>query len=129
MDITGSRRIVLIEDEPISNELICSFLRALGHEVEGFEETENLTRFLPNEVDLIISDLLLPKISTQELFREIEEKKQWNKTNKPPKCLFISARRREEISAYELRSPWGAVDFLEKPFTMTALDNAVRRLT
>jgi CheY-like chemotaxis protein len=113
--------VVLIEDDESINDLIKDFLLVLGNEVLAFKEANQIVECLPDKVDCFVIDLFLPNTEIKELLDRIEQNKRWTKGKIKPKCIFISARRREEIKDDELYSPWAEYTFLEKPFSLTQL--------
>ena len=56
-------RILVVEDEPDIQELLCAYLRESGYEVEqALDGVEALDKFRRGRFELVLLDLLLPKI-------------------------------------------------------------------
>ncbi len=64
----GARRILVVEDDPDTRELACELLAALGHAASGSGSAEHaLTLLDGHEVDILFTDLNLPRLSGTEL--------------------------------------------------------------
>jgi DNA-binding response OmpR family regulator len=112
-------RILLIEDE----ERIQSFLRrkleAEGYVVDAASDgPRGLARALSAPYDLVVLDLLLPRLDGFSLLRELTEER-------PGLPVLILSGRGDlptKLRGFEL----GARDFLEKPFSLQELLARVR---
>ncbi len=63
-----ARRILVVEDDPDTRELACELLAALGHAASGSGSAEHaLTLLHEHEVDILFTDLNLPRQSGTEL--------------------------------------------------------------
>jgi PAS domain S-box-containing protein len=64
----SARRILVVEDDPDTRELACELLAALGHAASGCGSAEHaLTLLQEHEVDILFTDLNLPRLSGIEL--------------------------------------------------------------
>ncbi|MBI3002428.1 MAG: response regulator, partial [candidate division NC10 bacterium] len=65
-------RVLLVDDTAKDRELVCDYLQAAGFEVEeaadGLEALELISRARP---DLLVLDLTMPRMSGQELLRQL----------------------------------------------------------
>ena len=112
-------RILVIEDEP----RILEFLR-LGLEAEGFVVTgaedgaTGLTLATTGAFDLVVLDLLLPRIDGLRLLTELR------RTRRDIPVLILSARAdlATKLRGFDL----GANDYLAKPFSFAELVARVR---
>ena len=108
--VTGVKKILLIEDNPVNRMLIKKILTFHGSEVleavDGKEGIEQAEKHLPN---LILMDLQLPGISGLDAVKILKE----NDTTKNIPVVAVSANIRDEdkINAREV----GCVGFIEKP--------------
>src|SRR3546814_13979016 len=97
---------VLIDDEPLSREIIREYLRSyMDIEVveecnDGFEGIKAIAQWNP---ELVFLDIQMPKISGFELLELIDE---------PPPVIFTTAFDEYAIKAFEAN----AIDYLLKPF-------------
>lgn len=106
-------RILIVEDETAIAELEKDYLELSGFEV-AIESSgdEGLSRALGEEFDLIILDLMLPKVDGFEICRQIREVK-----NIP--VIMVSAKKDDidKIRGLGL----GADDYMTKPFSPSEL--------
>jgi two-component system copper resistance phosphate regulon response regulator CusR len=112
-------RIVIIEDEP----RILSFL-ARGLEAEGFsvvgarDGREGLRLALELRCDLVILDLLLPRLDGMSVLEELERKH--------PELPVVIVSARTEMSTKLRGFGLGACDYLTKPFSFDELLARIR---
>ncbi len=72
-------RILIIEDEEAIADLEKDYLELSGFEVEiATEETQDLTRALNEEFDLIILDLMLPEVDGFEICRQVRQEEKYS---------------------------------------------------
>jgi DNA-binding response OmpR family regulator len=114
MMASESKRILVIEDDPSISLGLRMNLEAEGYRVEVAEDGEDgLKRARALDVDLIILDLMLPKLNGFELLRRIR-----GEQNAVP-VVVLSARGAEmdKVMGLEL----GAEDYVTKPFGLAEL--------
>ncbi|GAB6930830.1 response regulator transcription factor [Paenibacillus sp. JCM 10914] len=119
------KRILLVEDDNDINQLIESQLKQDHYHVESARDGEEALALFQKEMfDLILLDLMLPKVNGMDLLRRIRE------TSKVP-VLIISAKGSDLDKAMGLG--FGADDYISKPFSMIELtarvQAAIRRST
>lgn len=113
--------ILIVEDEPLLGELLSD---NLGHEGYGTELVTDgkkaLERIETGGIDLVILDLMLPKMSGLQILKKVRE------TGNEIPVLILSARSRDvdRIKGLDL----GADDYLGKPFNLKELLLRVRAL-
>ena len=109
-------RILVVEDERSIADLVAEALKRQGYRVEtagdGDQALEAAETTLP---DLIILDLMLPKLDGWEVCRRLREE---DTTRRIP-IIMLTARRDEKdvVAGLEL----GADDYLRKPFSLAEL--------
>jgi len=119
----GTETILLVEDEAVVRRSAARALRQLGyHVMEASEGREGLAvgRAFAGSIDLIVTDLVMPYVSGQELAQSMTE------LHPSMRVLFLSgytddAAIRESISGH-------TVDFIAKPFSPGALARKVREI-
>lgn len=113
--------ILLAEDEETTREALCEYLRFKGYRVMPAQNGEAALRLAQeDEFDLLLTDVMMPRMNGCDLSQEIL------KLKPRTKVLFISGRHREAVVEKGLLRP--GVAFLQKPFRLTALANAIETL-
>ena len=116
----GRPRILLADD----NADMRKYIRvALGNDYEvvtASEGEEALRKIGENPPDLVIADIMMPRVDGFEMLRALRA----DPTTKMLPVIFLSARAGEEQRIEGLRA--GVNDYLEKPFTVKELQVRVR---
>lgn len=113
------KTILVVEDEDILREVIIDYLLADGYQVlEAADGEKALELFQANSVDLLILDIVLPKLNGWSVCRRIRK-------NSSIPIIILTARSDEDDSllGYEL----GADDYLIKPYSPRVLMAKVKR--
>ena len=108
-------RILIVEDEILINQLIHDGLTSAGHGCESaFDGAQALELLGNKKYDLIILDVMLPKMSGFEVIRHIKD----------TPVIFVTAKNRldDRLIGLDL----GADDYITKPFEMPELLARVR---
>jgi two-component system LytT family response regulator len=111
-------RALLIDDEPLSREIIKTYLqkfddiKVVGECNDGFEGVKAIQQYIP---DLIFLDIQMPKINGFEMLELIDQ---------PPAVIFTTAFDEFAIRAFETN----AVDYLLKPFSEERFMKAIEKL-
>ena len=106
-------RILIVEDEISIAELERDYLELSGFEVEvASDGEEGLQKAINEEFDLIILDLMLPKVDGFEICRQVREEK-----NIP--IIMVSAKKEDVDKIRGLGL--GADDYMTKPFSPSEL--------
>ena len=119
----SSGRILVVDDDEGTRDLIVSSLRADGHDVESSSSGLEALRLVARQwYDLIVSDLKMPGLDGPNLYSEITRR--WPTGH--PHVLFVSGFG--TTSEYDgflkvIRAP-----VLAKPFKVLDLRRAVRRM-
>lgn len=113
-------RIVVVDDDDHIRELVGHFLKAEGYEVEeACDGKEALLLLESTRADLVILDVMMPRMDGYELCRQLREQ-----YDLP--CLMLTAKGEttQKLKGFEL----GADDYLVKPFEPLELLARVRAL-
>lgn len=112
------KRILLVEDDREISKLITDYLEQENFTVlTAFDGEEALSLFDKEELDLILLDLMLPKLSGIDILKRIREK------SLIP-VLIISAKGSDLDKALGLG--FGADDYISKPISMIELTARVQ---
>lgn len=105
------KTILVVEDDKILRENISDFLREEGYKVlnaeDGLEGLQVVMKHLP---DLIICDIMMPRMNGYEFFKTIQEIKA---TSSIP-LIFLTAKSEKED--FRTGMHLGADDYISKPF-------------
>jgi two-component system, cell cycle sensor histidine kinase and response regulator CckA len=116
----GTGHILVVDDEPSVRSFVQTSMEHLGYTVstcsQGAEGVEYY-RSGHGEIDLVILDLIMPKMSGQDAFREMK------KINPDVRVLVSSGFSHSQASAQMLNE--GARALLSKPFKIAELAAAV----
>jgi DNA-binding response OmpR family regulator len=125
-DQEGPCRILLVEDELSTAEMLIAYFSSLGYQVShtgwGRDALTLASRFLP---DLVILDIHLPDIDGYEVCSQLRAQ---TRTENVP-VIFLTERKErvDRLTGLEL----GAIDYITKPFDVQELRfrvrNALRR--
>ncbi|MCH7500715.1 MAG: sigma-54-dependent Fis family transcriptional regulator, partial [Nitrospinae bacterium] len=116
----ASKKILIVDDEPEMRIAITEALKREGHQTEAAENgADALLRLEGEAFDLVISDVKMPKMSGQDLLREIKE--QWPHT----RVIMMTAYGTIDNAVESMKQ--GAFDYLLKPFSIEILAGTVNR--
>ncbi|MDP6525347.1 MAG: response regulator [Kiritimatiellia bacterium] len=116
-------RILIVDDEKSIRTTLREFLSADGHETVSVGDANEALKLLQRaEFDVVISDIIMPKMSGVQLLTRIRE------TNPYVQFLLMTGEPTVETASEALRT--GASDYLMKPVSKAAVlrsvANAVR---
>jgi two-component system, cell cycle sensor histidine kinase and response regulator CckA len=120
--LSGTETILLAEDDDAVRRLAASILFDRGYrviEASDGNEALNKAREYPGQIDLILTDIVMPGISGFELAVQIR------KARPATKALYISGYAHEDIVRNNLPDPTA---LLQKPFTPSSLTRKVREI-
>src|SRR3954451_13948771 len=111
-------RILVIEDESRIRSFLARALEAEGFTVDGADNgPDGLERALRGSYDLVILDLLLPRLDGLSVLRELHRRS--------PDLPVVIVSARSDLSTKLRGFNLGANDYLAKPF---ALDELIARV-
>ena len=112
----AARRVLLIEDDIDTRELVAAALRETGYEVEeAVDGRDGLAAILREAPTLVITDCNMPNLSGNELVETMA----LNARLRSIPVIVVSALKQPPL-------PANVIAFVEKPFTMEQLRVAVR---
>ena len=110
--------ILVVEDEPSIGEVVTLYLKRAGYRVTAVRDGEAALAALARQLpDLVVLDLMLPKVDGHEITR-------WLRERGDTPIIMVTARREEadRIAGLEM----GADDYMVKPFSPQELVSRVR---
>jgi DNA-binding NtrC family response regulator len=118
---SGPARILLVEDETYVRNVACEILESEGYQVfTASTAKEALSTFDQREpIDLLLTDIVMPGMSGQDLARQL--------TSRVPglKTLFMSGYTDGFVS--QTGQEWRR-SFIQKPFTLEGLTTKVKEV-
>lgn len=117
---TGSRQdksglVLVVEDNPDMNRFICECLGDEFRVETAFNGEEGLNKALIQKPDLILSDMMMPGMSGEQLVHAIRAHTELDDTA----IVLLTAKGDDALRARMLRE--GAQDYLTKPFSVEEL--------
>ncbi|MGD0017221.1 MAG: PAS domain-containing protein [Verrucomicrobiia bacterium] len=120
----GTETILLVEDEAVVREMVGMVLRELGYTVHeaanGEEALLVIEQTGKQNIDLLITDLVMPRMGGKELAARMQA------SHPKTKILFISGYTGELVISQGELDP--GTDFLQKPFVPSVLARKVREI-
>ncbi len=114
----GQARILLVDDEQAVQTLLTYPLRKEGYEVVGaVDGQEALDRFAEQRFDLVVLDLMLPKLDGIEVCRRLRTRSQV-----PIIMLTAKGDEVDKVAGLEM----GADDYITKPFSVREFRSRVK---
>lgn len=112
--------LLIVEDDIATNEAICEYMRSAGHTTfSAFDGEQGLKIVKERPIDLVVLDIMLPKITGLEVLKELRVKSQIP-------VLMLTALDDESIQASSFDEE--ADDYITKPFSMLLLGKRVTAL-
>jgi signal transduction histidine kinase/ActR/RegA family two-component response regulator len=118
-----SETVLVVEDEDIVRELVCTVLSEQGYQVlcaANGAEGLRLADEHPGKIDLLVTDVIMPGMSGPEVAAQLRE------SRPETRVLFVSGYSDGDITDQGVLAP--QLRFLEKPFTPDALGMKVREV-
>jgi DNA-binding response OmpR family regulator len=107
-------KILVVEDDENLNKSICIFLTQKGFDVQAcYNGDEAFDALYKNTFDLVISDIMMPKVDGYELAQNIRMQ------NKTIPIIFMTAK--DDFSSKEKGFESGIDDYLVKPIDLQEL--------
>jgi PAS domain S-box-containing protein len=121
--LQGNETILLAEDEPDVRKLVRDALEQLGYTVlpasDGYEAIRILEQH-PEPVPLLLTDVIMPLMGGRELAKRVLS------VRPATKVIYMSGYTDDTLAFHGL--PQRNSGFIQKPFTVTALAEEVRKM-
>ena len=119
----SAKKIIVIDDEPDMVFLLQSRLEAAGYRVSAASDgAQGLDRIRKEVPDLVILDVMMPKVNGYQVCREIRK----NPDTQNIPVLMLTAKSQESDRFWGIET--GANAYLTKPFDAIELMNTVQKL-
>jgi DNA-binding response OmpR family regulator len=111
-------RVLVVDDEPMVRDVLSRYLERSGFEVEAAADGERaLAAFEARRPDLVLLDLMLPRVDGFEVFRQIRAQ-----ADSPVIMITARGQTTDRIVGLEI----GADDYVSKPFSPAEVVARVR---
>lgn len=120
METLKKKKVIVVDDDQVIRDLLINFLKFSGHEGIGAANGQRAMEIILSETpDLVITDIHMPLMNGFQLLRAIR------RVNPNLPVVFITgfAHFRRFFADKTAR----ADGFLEKPFSLEALDALVKK--
>ena len=112
--------LLIVEDDKQTNEAICEYLKSAGHKiVPAYDGAEAIQIFNRGNIDLVVLDIMLPKITGLAVLHEIRQK-----SSVPVLMLTAIEDEYTQVTSFDEQ----ADDYITKPFSMVLLGRRVTAL-
>lgn len=113
-------RLLVVEDDRMTNESVCAYLQSIGHTVmPAYDGKEALSLFESDVIDLTILDIMLPKINGIAVLKGIR-----SQSKAPVLMLTAIGDEDTQIASFDGL----ADDYITKPFSLVLLGKRVAAL-
>lgn len=115
-----ARKILIVDDEPLIVKGLKYSLEQEGYETDSAADGEEaLSKFASGRFDLILLDVMLPKMDGKEVCQRIREK-----STVPVIMLTAKGDDMDKIMGFE----YGADDYMTKPFNILEVKARIRSI-
>ena len=124
------QKILVVDDDPDILDALTMILESRGyHTITARDGIEALAKIEAEKPDLMILDLLMPKMDGFAVYKELQDPK-WSKHKDMPILILTSVREEASRRRYELETgvELDIDDYVEKPFPPDVLLERVGRL-
>ncbi len=125
-----SQKILVVDDDPDIREVLTAVLETEGYQVvTAGDGIEGLATLKAERPDLMILDLLMPKMDGYAVCKELKDPR-WAKYAKIPILVLTSVREDASRRRYELETglEMDIDDYVEKPIMPPVILERVQKL-
>jgi DNA-binding response OmpR family regulator len=113
---------MIVDDEEDLREMIDILFHREGFETATAEDGADFLKKIDDfEPDLVTLDIMMPGLTTREIFTKLKEKK----TN--PKIILLTVIRYSKEEKKKIFEMGNVVDYITKPFELNELLDAVHK--
>ena len=123
-------KILVVDDDPDILDALTMILESQGYQVISARDgLEGLTSLRADNPDLMILDLLMPKMDGFAVCKELQDPR-WSKYKNIPILILTSVREEASRRRYELETglEFDVDDYVEKPVSPDILLRRVEKL-
>lgn len=123
-------KILVVDDDPDIRDVLMAILEGEGYEVvTACDGLDGLATLKAESPDLMVLDLLMPKMDGYALCKELKDPR-WSKYANLPILVLSSVREDASRRRYELETglAMDVDDYVEKPISPPVIVERVRKL-
>ncbi|MBS2038431.1 response regulator [bacterium] len=120
--VHGSGKILVVDDEELLRDVACKLLKHLGYQVVTCEDGLQACEYYAihqREVDLVIVDMIMPKVGGAECFRNLK------KINPEVRAVLSTGYSLNDTAQQLLDE--GMVGFIQKPYQLSQLSEVMAK--
>lgn len=112
--------VLVVDDDESFAYMLADAIKEKGHQVDlALGGEEGLDKFLKGAYDLVITDLVMPRLGGMELLKEIKKK--------DPRTVVLVITGFGTIDSATQAIKYGAYDFITKPFKLSEIEVVLER--
>ncbi|HYR55484.1 MAG TPA: sigma-54 dependent transcriptional regulator [Myxococcaceae bacterium] len=113
-------KVLVVDDEANLRKVLATMLRRTGYDVTVAADGEQgLAEFLKSGADIVVTDLVMPKMGGMELLRSV------NASNPDVPVIIITAHGTVDSAVEAIKL--GAFDYITKPFDQTEIQSVIAK--
>jgi len=123
-------KILIVDDDPDITEALSMILESKGYQISTASDgVDGLTSLKADKPDLMILDLLMPKMDGFAVCKELQDPR-WSKYRDIPILILTSVREEASRRRYELETglELNVADYVEKPVSPDVLLDRVEKI-
>jgi len=125
-----AKKVLIVDDDPDIRDVVTLILESQGYEITiARDGIECLSKLRNEKPDLMILDLLMPKMDGFAVYKELQNTK-WAKYKDMPILVLTSVREEASRRRYELETgqKLSVAYHIEKPVSPEVLIDTVEKL-
>jgi len=119
----NGKKILVVDDEVINLQVIINFLIVEGYEVVAETNPEKVLEIIDDTFDVVLLDIMMPKISGYEICKQIREK--YRLVELPVIMLTAKTQTKDIKAGFQA----GANDYVSKPVNKVEILARIKTLT
>ncbi|HZS45528.1 MAG TPA: PAS domain S-box protein, partial [Blastocatellia bacterium] len=119
----GGETILLVEDEEVVRTMVSTLLTEMGYKIlcaSTSDEAEQISGEFTSQIDLLLSDIVMPQINGAELAKKLIQSR--------PNLKIIFMSGHTGLAVDNLAVAGVVRPFLQKPFSLSSLATSIREI-
>jgi len=111
-------RLLAVDDDETIRTMLRDFFEGAGYAVDTAQDAGEALQKLSQDYDVILSDVMMPKISGIDLLQQVRTKK--------PKALVFLITASPSLETLSAAKRYGAMAFFKKPLKLMEMEARIR---